>query len=34
VRIIPKGLVKVYPVNTTTGALGPLLLEGDLADCH
>ncbi len=34
VRIIPKGMVEVYPLNTTTGALGPLLFQGNLADCH
>ncbi len=34
VRVIPKGLVKVYPVNVSTGLLGPLLFQGNLADCH
>lgn len=34
VATIPKGLVSIYPVNTTTGNIGTLLLQGNLADCQ
>lgn len=34
VRIIPKGTVSIYPVNVATGQFGPLLLQGNLQDCH
>ena len=34
VKTIPQGTVSVYPVNTTSGNIGPLLLRGSLQYCH
>ncbi|PSR21622.1 MAG: peptidoglycan-binding protein [Sulfobacillus acidophilus] len=34
VKAIPAGTVSIYPVNTITGQMGPLLLQGHLKNCH
>ncbi len=34
VKEIPQGIVTVYPVNTTTGATGLAILQGNLKNCH